>query len=213
MIFTVFTHAGAIYDTSLTIIVFVLRNTSRLYTSIMPCRHFHVPVLFAIFAISVATLVAQGVTKEQVDGISTFARLDTTIACGGATSVDAVPELKKMGFRSVINVRRTSEAGADVEAEGTAVKAAGMKYIHLPFDPQSPDPMLIDNFIAAVTAPDNQPAYIHCAAGGRAAALWMIKRWKADGWDETRALEEAVALGLNERFQPFALNYIRTHTR
>ena len=168
---------------------------------------------FAACALTVAAVAAQGVTKETVPGISTFARLDTTIACGGATSADAVPELKKMGFRSIINVRRASEAGADVEAEGVAARSAGLRYVHLPFDPQSPDPMLIDNFIAAVTAPENQPAYIHCAAGGRAAALWMIKRWKADGWGEQRALDEAIALGLNERFQPFALNYIRTHTR
>jgi len=172
-----------------------------------------ISALLAAFAVTFVTVAAQGVTKETVAGISTFARLDTTIACGGATSVDAVPELKKMGFRSIINVRRSSEAGADVDAEGLAAKTAGLRYIHLPFDPQSPDPMLIDNFIAAVTAPENQPAYIHCAAGGRAAALWMIKRWKADGWDEKRALDEAIALGLNERFQPFALNYIRTHTR
>ena len=51
------------------------------------------------------------------------------------------------------------------------------------------------------------------AAGGRAAALWMIKRWKADGWDEARALEEANALGLNDRLRPFAVEYIRTHKR
>jgi uncharacterized protein (TIGR01244 family) len=169
--------------------------------------------LLGVFTLMVAAVAAQGVTKEHVPGISTFARLDTTIACGGATKAEAIPELKKMGFRSIINVRRASEEGADVDAEGAAARAAGLKYLHLPFDPQSPDPMLIDNFIAAVTAADNQPAYIHCAAGGRAAALWMIKRWKADGWDEARALEEAVALGLNERFTPFALNYIRTHTR
>ncbi len=169
--------------------------------------------LLAAFALTIVAVAAQGVTKETVAGISTFARLDTTIACGGATSADAIPELKNMGFRSIINVRRSSEAGADVEAEGVAARTAGLRYVHLPFDPQSPDPMLIDNFIAAVTAPENQPAYIHCAAGGRAAALWMIKRWKADGWDEKRALDEAVALGLNERFQPFALEYIRTHTR
>ena len=169
--------------------------------------------VFAMCTLGLAIVAAQGVTKETVAGISTFARLDTTIACGGATSVEAIPELKKMGFRSIVNVRRASEAGADVEAEGDAARAAGLRYVHLPFDPQTPDPMLIDNFIAAVTAPENQPAYIHCAAGGRAAALWMIKRWKADGWDEKRALDEAIALGLNDRFQPFALNYIRTHTR
>lgn len=163
--------------------------------------------------LATAILGAQGVVKQQIAGISTFARLDTTIACGGATKVEAIPELKKMGYQAIINVRRASEEGAEVEAEGAAVRAAGMKYVHLPFDPQSPDPNLVDNFIAAVTAPENQPAYIHCAAGGRAAALWMIKRWKADGWDEARALEEANALGLNDRLRPFALNYIRTNKR
>ena len=56
----------------------------------------------------------------------------------------AVPELKKMGFRSIINVRRASEAGADVEAEGVTAWSAGLRYVDLPFDSQSPDRMLIE---------------------------------------------------------------------
>lgn len=65
--------------------------------------------------------------------------------------------------------------------------------------------------MTAVAGAANTPAYVHCAAGGRAAALWMIKRVKADGWTEARALEEANALGLNDRLRPFALNYLKTH--
>jgi hypothetical protein len=34
----------------------------------------------------------------------------------------------------------------------------------------------------------------------------MIKRVKADGWSQERALKEADALGLHGRFRPFALN-------
>ena len=155
--------------------------------------------------------VAQQVTKKDIPGISTFAQVETTIACGGSTKPEAIREIANMGFKSVINLRLASEQGAQVEEEGTAVKAAGMKYVHLPFDAQNPDAHLIDNFIAAVTAPANQPAYVHCAAGGRAASLWMVKRVLADGWDEQRALTEANALGLNDRFRPFALNYIHSH--
>ena len=156
---------------------------------------------------------AQQVTKKEIPGISTFAQAETTIACGGATKPEAIKEIASMGFKSVINLRLASEQGALVEEEGQAVKAAGMRYVHLPFDAQNPDPHLIDNFIAAVTAPVNQPAYVHCAAGGRAASLWMVKRVLADGWDEQRALTEANALGLNDRFRPFALNYIHSHQR
>jgi uncharacterized protein (TIGR01244 family) len=153
----------------------------------------------------------QEVTRKQIPGISTFAQVDTTIACGGATTPAAIREIARMGFKSVVNLRLANEPGAMVEEEGAEVRAAGMKYVHLPFDRESPDPRLIDNFIAAVTAPASTPAYVHCAAGGRAAALWMIKRVKADGWTEARALTEADALGLNDRFRPFALNYLRAH--
>jgi uncharacterized protein (TIGR01244 family) len=168
----------------------------------------------AVAALLVANAaVAQQVTKKDIPGISTFAQVETTIACGGSTKPEAIREIANMGFKSVINLRLASEQGALVEEEGAAVKAAGMRYVHLPFDAQNPDAHLIDNFIAAVTAPANQPAYVHCAAGGRAASLWMVKRVLADGWDEQRALTEANALGLNDRFRPFALNYIHSHPR
>ena len=175
-------------------------------------RHF--PFCSALLVLSAFTAVsvsAQQVVKKDIAGVSTFAQLESTIACGGSTKPEAIREIRNMGFKSVINLRLANEEGAMVEEEGAAVRAAGMNYVHLPFNAQSPDPQLIDNFIAAVTKPANTPAYVHCAAGGRAAALWMIKRVKADRWTLDRALVEANALGLNDRFRPFAMNYLATH--
>lgn len=168
-------------------------------------------IAFVLGTIAASGLSAQQVVKKDIAGISTFAQLESTIACGGSTKPEAIREIRNMGFKSVINLRLATEEGAMVEEEGAAVKAAGMNYVHLPFNMQSPDPRLIDNFIAAVTRPANVPAYVHCAAGGRAAALWMIKRVKADGWTLDRALVEANALGLNDRLRPFALNYLQSH--
>ena len=175
-------------------------------------RHFSFcSILLVLAAFAVADVSAQQVAKKDIAGISTFAQLESTIACGGSTKPEAIREIRNMGFKSVINLRLASEEGAMVEEEGATVRAAGMNYVHLPFNAQSPDPNLIDNFIAAVTKPANTPAYVHCAAGGRAAALWMIKRVKADGWTVDRALVEANALGLNDRFRPFAMNYLAQH--
>jgi len=168
--------------------------------------------MLSVFLLSTdARAQPPNVTHENVPGISNFARLDTTIACAGATKAEAVPELKKMGFASIINVREASEPGADVEEEAAAAKAAGLRFEHVPFNIQSPSADLVARFIEAVTKPENQPAFVHCAAGGRAASLWMIKRVKADHWDGARALEEANALGLNDRLRPWALEYLRTH--
>src|ERR1043166_1448883 len=174
----------------------------------MKTTHMKTTVLMLLMS---SVVVAQQVTKKEIPGISTFAQVETTIACGGSTKPEAIKEIANMGFKSGINLRLAPEQGALVGEGGQGVKAAGMRYGPLPFDAQNPDPHLIDNFIAAVTAPANQPAYVHCAAGGRAASLWMVKRVLADGWDEQRALTEANALGLNDRFRPFALNYIHSH--
>jgi uncharacterized protein (TIGR01244 family) len=155
--------------------------------------------------------LAQQVTKSEVAGVTNFARLETTVACAGATKPEAIPGIKKMGFASIINLREATEQGADVEAEAAAAKAAGISYVHIPFNVASPAPDLVERFLAAVTVPANQPAYIHCAGGGRAATLWAIKRVQVDHWDQQRAFEEGAALGMTARTLPFATNYVQTH--
>jgi uncharacterized protein (TIGR01244 family) len=178
----------------------------------MPQRLALAVLSLALLCTSVFAQAAK-VTKETIPGISTFARLETTVACGGATKAEAVPAIKKMGFAAIINVREANEPGAEMEQEEAAAKAVGLNFVNVPFNVSAPAPDLVDRFLAAVTRPDNNPAYIHCAAGGRAASLWMIKRVQVDGWDQERALEEATALGLNERLKPFALNYLQSHKR
>src|SRR5438128_704196 len=92
---------------------------------------------------------AEKVTKENVPGISTFARLETTVACGGATKAEAVPAIKQMGFKSIINVREATEPGAEMEAEQAAATAAGLRFVNVPFRIADPAPDLVDRFIAA----------------------------------------------------------------
>ena len=161
---------------------------------------------------AVAAVQAQQVTKEDVPGITNFARVQTTVACAGAVEASAVPDIKKLGFASIINLRQASEQGANVEDEGAAAKAVGLNYFSIPFNAAAPDPSLVPTFLAAVTKPANQPAFIHCAGGGRAASMWLIKRMQVDGWDEQKAVEEATALGLtNPRLKQFALDWVQTH--
>ena len=159
--------------------------------------------MFLVFGL----LLAQ-VTKPAVSGVTNFAKLDTTIACGGATTPQGVAELKKMGYASIINLRESSEQGADVDAETAAAKEAGIRFIHIPMNRTTPDPAVADRFLQAIGDPANNPAFVHCGSGNRAAAMWMIKRMVVDGWDADRAGTEAAALGLtNENLKKFAVDY------
>src|SRR5262247_1757754 len=154
---------------------------------------------------------AQQVTKETVAGVTNFARLETTVACAGATKAEAVPELKKMGFASIINLRQANEAEANVDAEAAAAKAAGIRFYHVPFNGQSPDPTAADKFLDAITSKGSEPAFIHCAGGNRAAAMWLVKRLAVDHWDTDRATAEATALGLTSpALKQFAFDYAQT---
>ena len=169
-------------------------------------------VLVLLVGIGGAVAGAQSVTKETLPGVTNFARLETTIACAGATTPQAVAGLKQMGYASIINLREASEAGADIDAEAAAAKTAGITFIHLPFNAASPNPAVVDSFLKAVTEAKNQPAFVHCASGNRAAAMWMIKRMQIDKWDAERAGTEAAALGLTSgALKTFAVQYVETH--
>jgi uncharacterized protein (TIGR01244 family) len=158
--------------------------------------------------------LAQQVTTETVSGVTNFRRLETTVACAGATTAQAVPEIKKMGFASIVNLRAANEPGADVESEAAAAKAAGIRYYHIPFNGRSPDPAVADRFVEAITTDGSEPAFIHCTGGNRAAAMWMIKRLVVDGWDADRAGAEAEALGMTSpALKQFAVDYAKSRAR
>jgi uncharacterized protein (TIGR01244 family) len=159
---------------------------------------------------ALAAVHAQQVTKETVAGVTNFARLETTVACAGATTSEAMPALKQMGFRSVINLRFPTETNADIPAAEAAAKAVNLNYINIPVSPQAPEPAAADRFIVEISKPENQPAFIHCGGGSRAAMMWMIKRLVIDKWDVDRAAAEATALGLTSATQrQFAIDYAK----
>jgi uncharacterized protein (TIGR01244 family) len=166
-------------------------------------------------SIGAASAQAQQVTKESVPGITNLARLETTIACAGAIKAEvAVPEIKKMGFVSIINLRESTEAGAEVEKEEAVAKAAGLRYFHVPFNGSSPDPKAADQFLNAITSKGAEPAFIHCSGGNRAATMWLIKRLVVDRWDVDRATQEATALGQTSPvLRQFAIDYAQAHKR
>lgn len=168
-------------------------------------------ILTTVLACSGAAAMAQSdVSKATVPGIVNFGYIGTTVACAGATAPAALADVKKLGYAAVINVRVATEPGAEIDASAAAAKAAGLTFIHLPFNAASPDPMLVDRFLAAVTDPKNQPAFIHCASANRAAALWMIKRIVVDKWDAERAATEATALGMTSpALKTFAIEQAR----
>jgi uncharacterized protein (TIGR01244 family) len=167
-----------------------------------------------LLILTIVTVGFAQVKKSTVPGVTNFAQVETTVACAGAVTPTAVAGIKKMGFASIINLRLATEQGADIDAEAAAAKEAGINFVHIPFNGGMPDPAVADRFIQVITTAGNQPAFIHCASGNRAAAMWLIKRVLIDKWDNDRAMEEATQLGLTSPvLKTFALDYIQAHKK
>ena len=168
-------------------------------------------LLIAVSCFAATAAFAQSnVVREDVDGIVNFAHIETTVACAGAITPDSVADIKDMGFASIINLRQASEEGANIEAEAAAAQAAGIRFVHLPFGGPDLQHSVVDQFLETITGADTEPAFIHCAGGGRAAMMWFVKRVVVDEWDVDTAMQEAEALGLSpeSRLRPFALEYL-----
>ena len=159
--------------------------------------------------VALAPLAAQAPAKETVDGVRNFTNVSPTIACAGATEARVIPELAKRGYKAIINLRQATEQGAAIDETRQAAQAAGIKFIHLPFNPQQPDAAVVDAFLVASADPSNQPTFINCASASRVSSMMIAKRMLNDGWSQERALEEAKVIGPpSAALQQFALDYV-----
>ena len=139
----------------------------------------------------------------MVVGVVNFTRVDATVACGGETSHEAIAELARQGFTSVVNLRLGNEPG--VSEEANAVQSAGLRYFHLPMDPNAPEFETAESFLDVTADASNQPVFIHCASANRVGAVWAIKRVVQDGWTREQAITEAQAIGMRS---PVMLDFV-----
>lgn len=153
-------------------------------------------------------------TKQERAGIVNFTKVDAVVACGGATDTAALDGLKADGFKAVINLRTAGEQGANLEQNAARAKEIGIKYISIPFSPQTPDPKAVDTFLAEIANKQNQPVFVHCGSASRVGSFWLVKRVLQDGWTVEKATEEAKFIGLKgEPLEKFALDYISSHKK
>ena len=177
-------------------------------------------VLFVPYVLSGGPAMTQ-VENVEMNGIENFSQIEETsgfagakIGFGGATQAVAMASLKRKGFVTVINLRLADEENIDLQGNAGAAKAAGLNYIHLPFDTSAPATDVVDKFLTIVGNEENQSVYVHCGSGTRAAALWMIGRVLVDNWEVSAASAEVARIARKPGDAiAFATGYIESHEK
>lgn len=160
------------------------------------------------------TLIEKTPAMNEVTAIPSFLKLTDKVWTGGQPSMEQLAKLKEGGIKVIINLRPPSEHGG--EREAAKVKELGLSYFNIPIVYREPQPEDADDFLKLTDEQlKNGPVFIHCAAGIRVAAFWMIRRVLRDGWEFDKAQEEANKIGLRNQKHliEFAQGYIEKNKK
>ena len=92
-------------------------------------------------------------------GLSNVGRVTPDIYRGAQPQPEGYSTLKKMGIRTIINLRTTL-------SEKKKVEAIGMRSMEFPLSViRDVDPKPVNKIISIMNDPDAQPVYIHCRQG------------------------------------------------
>lgn len=128
---------------------------------------------------------AQPITTAA--GIKNFGKVNDNYFRGAQPGPEGFAELKRMGVKTVIDLRKDSKREAPEWA-----RAAGLRYVNLPLVASRPATGAeTEQFLSLVNDPDNWPVFVHCKGGRhRTGALTAVFRITHDGWTADQSFQE-----------------------
>ncbi len=137
--------------------------------------------------------------------------LDDSFTTGGQPTGEAYAKAAANGFRAVLSLRTNSE-GIDLVLERAGVESNRMRYFNIPVNGAAPRAAQADEFLRIARDKTNHPMLVNCSTANRVGAFMMILRVVDQGWNEEKALEEAIKIGLaSDVLKRFATEYIMRH--
>lgn len=128
-------------------------------------------------------------------GVPNFHVVHPGLLRGGAPTPEGLKNLKKIGVKTVIDLRIAPKT---VAKEKKRVEALGMTWINLPMSGDPPTLREINTFMHNATTPSDQPVFVHCQHGAdRTGAMVGIYRETIDHWPYAKTFKEMRHYGLN----------------
>lgn len=143
------------------------------------------------------TIYAQTINKNTTAGIENFGRVNDNYYRGSQPIADEFSELKKLGIKTVIDLRKDS-----LKDSGNRARAAGLQYVNIPLSTKrAATDDQTEYFLRLVNDQANWPVFVHCKGGrhrtGEMTAIYRITR---EGWTAAQAYEEMKKYDFEDSF-------------
>ncbi|HEY9724063.1 MAG TPA: sulfur transferase domain-containing protein [Oscillatoriaceae cyanobacterium] len=141
----------------------------------------------------------------ELPWLENFGQVTPRLWRGAQPSKQGLRQLQRMGVSTIVNLRSESEAEADT------VRALGLRYVYLPFDPiGAPDHAETLEFLRVASDAENGVVFFHCYHGAdRTGMLAACYRIAMQGWSSEEAIAELDRFRFHHLFQRSKLDYIR----
>lgn len=170
------------------------------------------------FFLLVAFAVLEGKAKEQIagrnpkwavpiekPGCPNLFKVSGDLYRGAQPEAKGFRELKKMGIKTVINLRKLH---SDIDLIGDT----GLAYEAIPMWTWHPEDEDVVRFLKIVTNKDRIPVFVHCQHGAdRTGTMCAIYRMAMQGWTKDEAIEEMTKGGFSyhDIWDASLLSYLR----
>lgn len=147
-------------------------------------------------AVAVLTGRAQSLNAPAVS-LENFGKVNEHYYRGGQPSAVQFTELKRLGVKTIIDLRQDRISDASEWAQN-----AGLQYINIPLTTKRAATEEQTNyFLKLVSDPDNWPIYVHCKGGRhRTGEMTAVYRMNSQGWTADQAYEEMKKYDFEDSF-------------
>jgi protein tyrosine/serine phosphatase len=128
---------------------------------------------------------------EDKNGISNLYKVSDRLYRSAQPDKEGMEELKKMGIKTIINLRSFHSDRDEIANSGLAYEHMYTKTWHI-------EKKEIIRFLQIVSDPNRTPALVHCMQGvDRTGTMCAVYRIVIEGWDKEDAIAEMKAIGHN----------------
>lgn len=153
-------------------------------------------IILGFLTLTSAAVLPRGSAFPNVT-IKNFGKVNDHYYRGSQPNAGEFAQLKGLGIKTVIDLRKDNEPGAAEWARNT-----GLQYFLIPLKPSSPaTEEQTKYFLSLVNDSANFPVYVHCKGGRhRTGALTAVYRITHDGWTADQAYIEMKQYDFNHGF-------------